>query len=203
MIRAGAVVLAGGRSSRMGRPKALLDWNGRTAVEHAVAVARAGVDGGTVCVVRAPGQELPDLEAVVVEDPVAFAGPLAALTEGLAALEGRCEVAFACGVDTPLLVPELVQVVVGALQDEDDAVVPVADGRDQPLLAAYRVGLAARLRELLDAGHRSLRDIPNSCSVRRLPEEAFRAVDPGLRSAVNANTPEEWAALLDEARASG
>ena len=87
-MRAGGVVLAGGRSSRMGRPKALLEWGGRTAVEHAVAVVREGVDGGPLCVVRAPGQELPALDALVAEDPVVFAGPLAALTEGLAALDG-------------------------------------------------------------------------------------------------------------------
>ena len=75
-MRAGAVVLAGGRSSRMGQPKALLDWYGVTAVEHAVAVAREGIGGGPVCVVRAPGQELPPLDAVVAEDAVAFDGPL-------------------------------------------------------------------------------------------------------------------------------
>src|SRR5262245_3222319 len=192
-MRAGAVVLAGGRSSRMGRPKALLEWGGRTAVEHAVAIAAAGVDGGPVCVVRAPGQELPPLDALIVEDPVAFAGPLAALTEGLAALERRCEVAFACGVDTPLLVPELVRA-------GDDAVVPVVAGRAQPLLASYRVALVPRLRELLTRGLGGLKDVPAGAAVRSVSEAdllsdpALAAADPGLRSSLNANTPEEWAA---------
>jgi len=199
--RAGAVVLAGGRSSRMGRPKALLEWGGATAVQHAVDVVRAGVDGGSVCVVRAPGQELPALDALVVEDPVPFAGPLAALTEGLEALDGRCQVAFACGVDTPLLVPELVRVVVGALLEGDDAVVPVIEGRAQPLLAAYRVALAPRLQELLARGLGSLKDVPEAAVVRSLTEAELTAdpalteADPELRSARNANTPEEWAAL--------
>ena len=43
----------------MGQAKALLDWHGETAVEHAVAVVREGIGWGPVCVVRAPGQELP------------------------------------------------------------------------------------------------------------------------------------------------
>ena len=198
---AGAVVLAGGRSSRMGRPKALLDWDGLTAVEHAVAVARSGVDGGPVCVVRAPGQELPPLDAIVVEDSVAFAGPLAALTEGLAALQGRCKLAFACGVDTPLLVPELVAAVVASLRDDDDAVVPVIDGRAQPLLAAYHLSLVPRLRELLAQGLDGLKDMSEAVAVRRLSEAELRAdaalatADPELRSALNANTPDAWAAL--------
>ena len=201
MVRAGAVVLAGGRSSRMGRPKALLEWEGRTAVEHAVAVARAGVGGGPVCVVRAPGQELPLPDALVVDDPVAFPGPLAALTQGLEAVDGRCEAAFATGVDTPLLVPELVRVVVAALREGDDAVVPVIGGRDQPLLAVYRVSLVPRLRQLLSSGLRGLKDLPGAAAVRTLSADelladaALAAADPELRSALNANTPDEWAAL--------
>jgi len=186
----------------MGQPKALLDWDGRTAVERAVATVQEGVGEGPVCVVCAPGQELPALDAILVADPVAFSGPLTALAEGLEALEGRCEVAFACAVDTPLLVPELVRVVVGALQGGgDDAVVPVLAGRAQPLLAAYRVSLAPRLRELLAHGLGGLRDIPETAAVRSLSESELladpelAAADPELRSALNANTPEEWAAL--------
>jgi molybdopterin-guanine dinucleotide biosynthesis protein A len=185
----------------MGRDKALLDWQGLTAVEHAVAVAREGVDGGPVCVVRAPGQQLPALDAVVVDDPVAFAGPLAALHAGLVALEGGCEVVFACGVDTPLLAPALVRAVLRALREEDDAVVPVVGGRAQPLLGAYRLGIAPRLLELLDEGARGLRDVPRACTVRELSESELlddgelAAADPDLRSAANANTPVEWDAL--------
>ena len=202
-MRAGAVVLAGGRSSRMGRPKALLDWHGLTAVEHAVGVVREGVEGGPVCVVRAPGQELPPLAAIVVEDPIAYGGPLAALQAGLVALGGHVEVVFACGVDTPLLVPAFVRAVVGAVREGDDAVVPVIGGRAQPLLAAYRVTLVPVLRELLDRGSFGLRDIPAACVRRELSERelladaGLAAADPGLRSAANANTPQEWAALAD------
>ena len=200
-MRAGAVVLAGGRSSRMGQPKALLDWQGLTAVEHAVAVVRDGVEGGPVCVVRAPGQELPPLAAIVIDDAVAHAGPLAALHAGLVALGGHVEVVFACGVDTPLLAPAFIRAVLGALREGDDAVVPVIGARAQPLLAAYRVTLAPVIETLLDRGAFGLRDIPGACAVRALAEQellddaGLAAVDPELRSALNANTPEEWAAL--------
>ncbi len=201
-MRAGAVVLAGGRSSRMGRPKALLDWHGTTAVEHVVGVVQEGTDGGPVCVVRAPGQRLPPLGAIVVDDTVAHAGPLAALHAGLVALGDHVEVVFACGVDTPLLAPAFVRAVLGALQDGDDAAVPVIAGRAQPLLAAYRATLTPVLEALLERGADGLRDIPGACAVRELSERqlladaGLAATDPELRSALNANTPEEWAALL-------
>ena len=201
-MKVGAVVLAGGRSSRMGQSKALLDWHGVTAVEHAVDVVRDGVGGGPVCVVRAPGQELPPLDAIVVDDPVAYDGPLAALYTGLVALEGKADVAFACGVDTPLLGPAFVRAVVRTLHKGDDAVVPTIGGRSQPLLAAYRVRIVPRVRALLDDGASGLRDIPRTCAVRQVGERELisdpelDAADPRLNAAANANTPEEWAALL-------
>jgi len=203
----GAVVLAGGRSSRMGPSKALLDWHGRTAVAHAVEVVREGVGGGPVCVVRAPGQELPTLDAIVADDAVAYRGPLGGLHAGLTAVAGQVEVVFACGVDTPLLAPAFVRAVCGSLRDGDAAVVPVIDGRAQPLLAAYRTGIAPQLQALLDRGAFGLRDIPGVCAVRELSEQELladtelAAADPRLRSAANANTPEEWAALVAEAAA--
>ena len=195
-------MLAGGRSSRMGEPKALLDWHGQTAVEHAVAVVREGIGDGPVCVVRAPGQRLPPLDAIVVDDAVAYDGPLAALHAGLVALDGEADVAFACGVDTPLLAPAFVRAVIRSLHKGDDAVVPIIGGRSQPLLAVYRVRIAPRLRALLDDGAFGLRDIPRTSAVRQVGEwelisdPELDAADPRLSSAENANTPEEWAALV-------
>ena len=186
----------------MGEPKALLDWHGQTAVEHAVAVVREGIGGGPVCVVRAPGQKLPPLDAIVVDDAVAHDGPLAALHAGLVALTGEADVAFACGVDTPLLDPAFVRTVLRSLHKGDDAVVPIVGGRSQPLLAAYRVRIAPRLSALLDDGAFGLREIPRTSAVRQVGEwelisdPELDAADPRLDSASNANTPEEWAALL-------
>jgi len=186
----------------MGEPKALLDWQGQTAVEHAVAVVCEGTGHGPVCVVRAPGQELPPIDAIVVDDAIAHEGPLAALHAGLFALTGEADVAFACGVDTPLLAPAFVRAVLRTLHKGDDAVVPIIGGRSQPLLAAYRVRIAPRLRALLDDGAYGLRDIPRTSAVRQVGEwelisdPELDEADPRLDSAENANTPADWAALV-------
>ena len=70
-VTSGAVVLVGGRSSRMGTPKAALEWHGSTLLRRTVGIL-ARATGGPVVVVRASGQDLPELEAdaALTEAPI-------------------------------------------------------------------------------------------------------------------------------------
>src|SRR5471030_2474229 len=143
---AAAVVLAGGRSSRMGSDKAALPWHGSTLLRHVCGLVARGVDG-TVLVVRAPGQELPALPrgVEVLDDPTEGLGPLQGIAVGLAALEDRADVAFVCATDVPFLHPAFVRRLVRACAAADppvDVALPIAHGHAQPLAAAYRSALA-------------------------------------------------------------
>lgn len=206
-MRAGAILLVGGRSSRMGRAKAALDWHGEPLAARVARVLARSVGGGPVVAVAAPGQEVPRLPAGVALafDPSEDAGPLQALAVGLEALAGRAEVAFASSVDAPLLHARFVQAVLGALGDGDDAAVPVAHGHRQPLAAAYRLGLADVADELLAAGERGLGALLDAARTRFLDEDALRrrgdlaTVDPALDALRNVNTPEEYEAALRSA----
>jgi len=117
------VVLAGGRSSRMGQPKAELEWHGSTLLRRTLGVLARSVDG-PLLVVRAAGQPLPQLPAQVeiVEDPEQGLGPLQGIAAGLAALAGRAQAAFVCSTDLPFLHPAFVRRVLSALTDEFDVV---------------------------------------------------------------------------------
>ena len=168
-MRVGAVVLAGGRSSRMGRPKALLDWHGRPAVAHAVEVVRDGVGGGPVCVVRAPGQELPPLDAIVVDDPVAYGGPLAGSARGprraRRAGRGRLRLRRRHAAARARLRSRRVRVAARRRRRRR-----AGDRRSRSAAARRlpRAELAAALGALLDRGALGLRDIPGTCAVREL-----------------------------------
>src|SRR5512133_599706 len=81
-----AIVLAGGKSTRMGRPKALLPVGGEPLIARVVRTLRAVVD--EVVVVSAPGQPVPVLPARVVHDEVAYLGPLSGIRHGVAASRG-------------------------------------------------------------------------------------------------------------------
>src|SRR4029079_9304238 len=133
-IDAAAVVLAGGRSSRMGTSKAALEWHGSTLLHRAAALASRSVDGPVV-VVAAPGQPLPALPAgvQVVEDPVEGLGPMAGIATGLAAIDAEAPVRFAASTDMQFLHPAFIRRVVRELGIADaDVVLPVARGFRQP-----------------------------------------------------------------------
>src|SRR3954470_493537 len=132
MAHAAGIVLAGGRSSRMGTPKAALEWHGSTLLRRVAGIVARAVDGPVV-VVRAPGQALPSLPAnvEVVDDAREGRGPLQGLASGLAAV--ATEAAYVSSTDTPLLHPAFVRRVLRALGDDVDVVLPRAHGYPQPL----------------------------------------------------------------------
>ena len=203
MPATGAVVLAGGRSTRMGEPKAGLEWHGSTLLRRVAGLVARGVDG-PVLVVRAPGQALPPLPAAleVVEDGERARGPLEGMAIGLAALQDRVEHAFVCSTDLPLLHPAYVRAVARAGQGVDVAL-PVVDGHRQPLAACYRTALAGRARELLQQGRPRPAFLLDGADVRVLDEPelladtALAKADPQLRSVVGVNTPAELRALRE------
>ena len=200
--RTAAIVLAGGRSTRMGRPKATLEWHGSTLVRRAVGLVARAVDGPVV-VVRAAGQQLPALPpgTQIAEDAAQARGPLQGIAAGLHAIGARAQVAFVTGVDAPLLHPAFVAHVLASLRPEDDVALPEAHGFAHPLAAAYRI---VTVRPLIDAllAHDRLGTKPlfERCRVRRLDaaallaDPAVAALDPQLASLENLNEPAEYEA---------
>lgn len=204
MRTAAGVVLAGGRSTRMGEPKAGLAWHGSTLLYRATAVLARTV-GGPVVVVAAPGQELPSLPAStrVVADPVAGLGPMRGLATGLAAVADAADVAFVCSTDLPFLHPAFVRRVLRGLTEGVDVALPVAHGFRQPLAAGYRTALAGLVAELVARGDLRPGMIFRHCAVAELDDETLlddatlARLDPDLESVVNVNTPQDYAAARE------
>lgn len=196
------IVLAGGRSSRMGSPKAALEWHGSTLLGRAVGVLARVVDGPVV-VVAAPEQELPASRAEVVRDPVEGRGPLQGIAVGLDAVADRAGTAFVCSVDLPFLHPVFVRSVLRAVGPGIDVALPVARGFNQPLAAAYRTTLARRIDALLAEGRMRPAMLFEEVAVRRLDDDTLRAdralaaADPELDSVLNVNAPDDYRAARD------
>lgn len=184
---AAGIVLAGGRSTRMGAAKAALEWHGSTLLRRVVGLVARGVDGPVV-VVAAPDQDLPP-GFVVVADAHEGRGPLQGLAAGLAAVED--EIAFVSAVDAPFLDPAFVAAAVAALSDEDEIALAHSDGRDHFLAAAYRTALLPRVEGLLAAGERRLGALAEVSRVRRLPAEVRNLNTRADYEAARAEPPPE------------
>ncbi|QJY48537.1 NTP transferase domain-containing protein [Pseudonocardia broussonetiae] len=195
------VVLSGGRSSRMGRAKAALEWHGSTLLHRTAALLARTVDG-PVLVVASPGQELPALPAgvEVVEDPVEGVGPMQGIATGLTALRDRAGTAFVCSTDMPFLHPAFVRRVLRASGPGVDVALPFARGFRQPLAAAYRTGLAELVTSLIAQGRSRPGMLYEHCSVARLDDAdlladpAVARLDPDLDSVLNVNEPADYTA---------
>ena len=201
MSNTAGIVLAGGRSSRMGTPKAALEWHGSTLLRRTAGIL-ARVADGPVVVVRAPGQSLPGLPAAVevIDDPREGLGPVQGLAAGLAAVAGRAEIAFVCSTDLPFLHPAFARRVLRAAADGADVGLPVARGFPQPLAAAYRTALAPVAERLVREQRLRPAFLFDECAVTRLDDATLRAdpmvaaLDPDLDSVLNVNEPADYEA---------
>jgi molybdopterin-guanine dinucleotide biosynthesis protein A len=199
VFEAGAIILAGGRSSRMGTAKADLEWHGSTLLERVTGLAMRSVDGPVV-VVRAPGQTLPAIHPSieVVADAREGRGPLQGLAAGLTALGERAEVAYVSSTDVPLLHPAFIHRVLAAFTPHVDVVLPEVHGFRQPLSAAYRTALLPRVEALVAADKLKPAFLFEECQVLRLDDAAMlqdravAALDPGLASVSNLNEPADY-----------
>jgi molybdopterin-guanine dinucleotide biosynthesis protein A len=184
-----AIILAGGRSARMGRPKAWLDFGGEPLLARLVARVRALVR--EVVVVAAVAQDLPVLDARVVRDRAPDLGPLPALLLGLETV--TTPHAFALGCDTPLLRPAVLDLLAREhLRLGPAATIPVWDGRTQPLVGVYARTLAATLAAMVAAGERRLQTLAEIPGVRLVAAERLHAADPDGTSFRPMNTPAEY-----------
>src|SRR5262249_42665031 len=127
----GGIVLAGGKSSRMGVAKAALPFGPELMLQRVVRLLASAVS--PVVVGAAPGQALPVLppDVLIATDEREARGPLQGLLAGLTAIQPYAEAAYATSCDVPLLAPGFVQAMSEWLGDADIAV-PMEDGFAHP-----------------------------------------------------------------------
>lgn len=195
IVAASAIVVAGGRSSRMGRSKASLDFAGVPLLTRILLELKRRF--AEIVVVAAPESEDSlqiDVPAIkTIRDETAFQGPSDALRRGLDAVTN--EIAFACSCDLPLLDSDVAAAIVAMLGDFD-AAIPIVGERLQPLHAAYRKRCAGALAALAARGEPRLIAIADAVNTRTISERDLKTIDPQLRSFFNVNTLDDYQRAL-------
>jgi molybdopterin-guanine dinucleotide biosynthesis protein A len=195
MFHVGGIVLCGGESKRMSRPKAWLPFGGELMLARVVRLVAQAV--GPMVAVAAPGQDVPPLPANVdiVRDEAKGRGPLQGLLAGLTALAGRADAAYLSSCDVPFLVPAFVRRLIELL-GAHAICVPRVGAYHHPLAAIYRVQVVDAVRSLLAQDRLRPVFLFDSVPTRVVEAGELEDVDPTLQTLRNLNTPEDYAAAL-------
>lgn len=180
-------VVAGGRSTRMARDKALLPWGTSTLLDHAIARLRECC--GTVRILSGAEKRYADRGLPVDVDEMEGAGPLGGLLTGLSHLQGAPGLFLA--VDVPRVAVELLAHLL-ALAPDWDAVVPVSADGPQPVSAVYRASCRDPVRRRLAAGERTMTCFWPDIRVRTVGADELAAFGNPADLFANVNTPEDY-----------
>jgi molybdopterin-guanine dinucleotide biosynthesis protein A len=202
MMRVGGIVLCGGQSRRMGRPKAWLPFAGETMLARVVRLLGAAVR--PIVVVAAPDQEVPPVppEITIVRDEEKGRGPLQGLAAGLDALRGQAEAAYLSSCDVPFLEPAFVRRLIGLL-GEHAVCVPRVGEYHHPLAAVYRLEVADAVRRLLAENRLRPFFLFEAVPTRVVEAAELADVDPTFQTLRNLNAPAEYEAALREIAGEG
>jgi molybdopterin-guanine dinucleotide biosynthesis protein A len=185
-VQASLLVLAGGLSRRMGRPKAWLEVGSTYLLRH-VADRLAGEFAEVMVAFAEPEQLEQPVPYRVVFDRKHGAGPLAGIEAGL--LAARQEVVFALACDMPHVTRELIEVAVTAARS-CDAAIPRVDGRPEPVCGAYRRTALPAIAAALNEGRLRAAEVVETLDVtwlEGLPPQQFRSLNtPADLEAFNA-----------------
>jgi len=197
-MTAGGIVLCGGKSTRMGTPKATLPFGPETMLQRVIRLL--GAVAAPIVAVAARGQELPELpgDVIVTRDEREARGPLEGLRAGLRALPPSVELAYVTSCDVPLLAPGFVTRMIELLGDHDIAVMEL-DGFAHPLSAVYRRDTLPYVEALLAEEKSRPVFLFDAVRTRRVQRGEMVSIDPGLRTLRNLNTREEYLEALAEA----
>ena len=191
VTNATAVVLTGGKSSRMGRPKAWLLFDDEPLIVHIIRTLHSMFS--EVVVVAAPDQELPAMPVTLVRDELAYQGPVGGIYYGLKAAGEECSFVTSC--DAAFLNPRLISHLVSQISNYD-IVVPFWQNRLQPLHAVYRRSVLPLLEGQLERGELRPVYLFDKVRTRRIDEDEVRRFDSEGWSFFNMNTPQDYGAAL-------
>ncbi|MCR2821306.1 molybdenum cofactor guanylyltransferase [Lederbergia panacisoli] len=178
------IILAGGKSSRMGENKALMKIGGKRVIDRIIEEF-IPISEDVILIANEKIQQL-DHSVIVLKDSEAFKGqgPLAGILTGLtAAKKGPC---FVVACDMPFASTEMAKKLLHTLTEKNlDAVIPIAEGQIHPLFAAYDAGILSYVHETLKEGKKSVKSLLDRINVEYI--EVIDSLDLW-----NMNTKEDY-----------
>ena len=186
-----SIVLAGGKSLRLGREKALEEIGGRSLIERVI--ERLSLLGNEIIVVTSSSDQLPDLGVKRVIDSYPGKGNLVGIYSGLKEVASSHSLVVGC--DMPFLNIDLLRYIM-ELSPSFDVVIPRVDEGVEPLHAVYSKNCLAPIEVYLREGRLKISDLLPELKVRYVDNAEIERFDPRHLSFFNINS----AADLERAR---
>jgi molybdopterin-guanine dinucleotide biosynthesis protein A len=187
------IVLSGGRNTRFPYPKGFIEVEGKEVIGRNIELLRSVV--GEVVISANEPELYFRLGLPIIGDVVESGGPLSGIYSALRCTSVDRALVVAC--DMPFIKQELIGYITGVT--EGDAVVPVFDGKPQPLPATYSSSALGAMEEMLAGGDRSLVGLIEKIHAKLIEEDIVRRIDPEGRSFININTEEDLQRVLKKA----
>jgi molybdopterin-guanine dinucleotide biosynthesis protein A len=188
-----AAIMAGGRSRRMGKTKALLPYRGRPLIVHVYEIVQTLFED--VFLVTNDPELFNFLPCPKIADRVPGKGPISGVDAALR--YSRHPYVLVVGCDAPFLSPSLLKLLTGKAVGAD-LVIPYGPRGAEPLCAVYGKGCLPLIEESLQKGDLRLVELGKRLRAREVPLKEVAAVDPDFRSFRNINTPGDYQTLTEK-----
>jgi len=187
MALTAVVILAGGKSKRMGRDKLALSVNGRTLLESAVSRFKEKFDDVYISV--ADAEKYPEIKAGRIVDILPGAGPLSGLHAALAELS--CDGVFLVAADLPFASPHTAGRVIKLCRNSEASVIRLPDGKLEPLFGYYKKTLLSRCEVAIASGDYRMTELLYKADTRFIsPNELGDLWSETM--IININSPEDF-----------
>ncbi|MBJ7880411.1 molybdenum cofactor guanylyltransferase [Gelidibacter salicanalis] len=176
------IILAGGKSSRMGMDKGFILWEGKPFVNHIIDALKPLAKD---ILIVSDHPQYDTLGYKRIKDILPEAGPLAGLYSGLSASKTELNVVLSC--DVPLITSELLRALLLSYNKENDAVVCKVNDKLMPLVAIYTKKCEVMCLELLQQDERRMMQL-----IKKLNQVQFLSLNEFEANQVkNINSPTE------------
>ncbi len=192
------IILAGGKSSRMGTDKGFIIYKNKAFIQHIIEAINPLVDKIIIVsnntdydVFTHHPQSRTSFSITRVNDIIENAGPLAGVYTGLHFATAKNNLVVSC--DVPLINSETLSVLIDQIDNENDIVQLESQGKTTPLIAVYKKQCAAIFYALLNEGERRLRVALRHLKVKTITLDKNQEI-----YTTNINTPDNLKEIADE-----
>jgi len=189
-----AIILAGGKSARMGKKKAIVDILGKPLLSWSVDSLSKLVDDLIVVARNYDDaklyEEILSERVRIVTDDSVLDGPLVGIASGFKVV--KSDYCYVHPVDSPVIKKEVIEYLFKKAQNFDGAVWKITDEIIEPLHAVYRVNSVLKISErVLKTGNTSAKILSKEIQLNYIDLDELRSMDENTASLFNINTPND------------